>query len=91
MQQFKHYCFVGYVGGSHYTHTGAAVEPLCLPKNPEWGIYRDGTDGLKAHIYGAEYETGGLFGKWHSLYQHDVPCSVCLVRGRSVVEMFPGT
>uniref|UniRef100_K1Q746 Short-chain collagen C4-like n=1 Tax=Magallana gigas TaxID=29159 RepID=K1Q746_MAGGI len=79
-----------YVGGSHYTHTGAAVEPLCLPKTPEWGIYRDGTDGAKAYIYGAEYETNELFGKWHSLYQHDVPCSVCLLRGRSVVQMFPG-
>lgn len=41
----KQNCFIGFVGGSQYTHTGAAVEPLCLPRKPEWGnYYRDGTD-----------------------------------------------
>nr|XP_034330210.1 uncharacterized protein LOC105340293 isoform X3 [Crassostrea gigas] len=80
----------GYVGGSHFTHTGAAVDALCLPRNPEWGNYRDGTDGNKGYIYGAEYETHGFFGKWHSVGDHDVPCAVCLVRSRSVVKMFPG-
>lgn len=85
-----HYCHVGYVGGSHYTHTGAAVEPLCLPRNPEWGNYRDGTDGAKAYIYGAEYETDDLSGKWLKLHDHDVPCAVCLVRNRPIVKMFPG-
>lgn len=80
----------GYAGGSYYTHTGAAVDALCLPRNPEWGNYMDGTDGGRAYIYGAEYETSGLFGKWHNLREHDVPCVVCLVRSRSVVNMFPG-
>nr|XP_034330218.1 short-chain collagen C4 [Crassostrea gigas] len=80
----------GYVGGSHYTHTGAAVDALYLPRNPEWGNYRDVTDGAKAYIYGAEYETNGLFGKWTGLFEHDVPCAVCLVRSRPVVKMFPG-
>nr|XP_034330215.1 short-chain collagen C4 [Crassostrea gigas] len=79
----------GYVGGSQYTHTGAAVEPLCLPRNPEWGDYRDGKDGYKAYIYGAEYETSDLSGKWLKVDDHDVPCAVCLVRNKSVVKMFP--
>lgn len=47
----------GFTGGSFYGHKGAAVEPLCLPTNPEWGIYIDGYDGSKAYVYGAEYET----------------------------------
>lgn len=84
------YCLVRYVGGLHYTHTGATVEPLCLSKNPKWGNYRDGTDGAKAYIYGAEYETDDLSGKWLKLHDHDVPCTLCLVRNRSIVKMFPG-
>lgn len=68
----------------------SAVEPLCLPRNPEWGDYRDETDGAKAYIYGAEYQTGDSAGKLIKLHDHDVPCAVCLVRNRSVVKMFPG-
>uniref|UniRef100_K1RJ29 Short-chain collagen C4 n=1 Tax=Magallana gigas TaxID=29159 RepID=K1RJ29_MAGGI len=79
----------GYVGGSWYTHTGAAVNPLCLPKNPEWGFYRDGTDGEKAYIFGGEYQTNSVPAYMKTLNQHDVPCVVCLVRRRSVVQMFP--
>lgn len=91
VKKSKHKSLIGYAGGSYYTHTGAAVDALCSPRNPEWGNYMDGTDGGRAHIYGAEYETSGLFGKWHNLREHDVPCVVCLVRSRSVVNMFPGT
>lgn len=91
IKKSKPKCFIGYVGGSHYTHTRVAVDALCLPRNPEWVNYRDGTDGGKPYIYGAEYKTYGLFGKWHSVCDHDVPCAVCLVRSRSVVKMFPGT
>lgn len=47
-------------------------------------------DGNKAYIYGAEYETSDLSGKWYKLHDHDVPCAVCLVRNRSVVKMFAG-
>lgn len=80
----------GYTGGSHYSHKGAAVEPLCLPKNPEWGLYNDGYDGSKAFIHGAEYETGSFRGYLKTVHDHDVTCVVCLVRQRSVVQMFPG-
>lgn len=81
---------IGYVGGSWYEHTGAAVNPLCLPKNPEWGVYKDGTDGGKAYIFGGEYQTDTVPAYMTALFQHDVPCAVCLVRKRSVVQMFPG-
>lgn len=80
----------GFTGGSYYGHKGAAVEPLCLPRNPEWEIYNDGYDGAKAYIYGAEYETNTFKGSIKTLHDHDIPCAVCLVRQRSIVQMFPG-
>eukprot|EP00105_Crassostrea_gigas_P017690 XP_011435563.2 PREDICTED: uncharacterized protein LOC105334004 [Crassostrea gigas] len=75
--------------GSEPIHSGGAVEPLCLPRNPEWGIYKDGTKGGKAYIYGAEYETSDLTGYMRKLHDHDVPCAVCLRRNKSAVKMFP--
>ena len=75
---------------SHFTHTGAAVDPLCLPRDPEWGIYRDGVESYSNIVYGAEYETGAVSGYMSKLHDHDVPCAVCLVRERSIVKMFPG-
>lgn len=82
--------FVGFTGGSHYTHKGAAVEPICLPKNPEWGLYNDGHDGAKNYVYSADYGTGSFTGYIKTIEDHDVPCAVCLVRRKSVVQMFPG-
>lgn len=80
----------GFTGGSYYTHKGAAVEPLCLPRNPEWGRYTDGYDGAKAYVFGAEYESYSFKGFDQTIHEHDVPCAVCLVRQRTVVMMFPG-
>ncbi|XP_062612027.1 uncharacterized protein LOC134273737 isoform X2 [Saccostrea cucullata] len=82
--------YSGFVGGSYSTHKGAAVDPLCLPRDPEWGIYRDGSEGVKAYVYGAEYETETFTSHFTSLHNHDVPCAVCLVQNRSTVQMFPG-
>ncbi|XP_052704113.1 uncharacterized protein LOC128180225 isoform X1 [Crassostrea angulata] len=79
----------GFTGGSHYGHKGAAVEPLCLPRNPAWGLYNDGLDGTKSYVYGAEYKTGSFRGYIKTVDSHDVPCALCLVRHRSVVQMFP--
>lgn len=80
----------GYTGGSWYTNKGAAVDALCLPRDPEWGNYRDGTDGDKAYVLGAEYQTYDSLGNLRKLHNHDVPCAVCFRRNRSVVRMFPG-
>ena len=86
-------CFilsVGYVGGSYYRSTGTAVDPLCLPKDPEWGMYRDGVQSFRAYVYGAEYETFEFSDLMTTIAQNDIPCAVCLVPNRSVVKMFPG-
>lgn len=61
-----------------------------MPRDPEWSFYKDGTDGDKAYVYGAEYETHTFSGFKKTLAEHDVPCAVCLVRNRSAVNMFPG-
>lgn len=79
----------GFTGGSLYAHPGAAVDPLCLPRDPEWGVYKDGINGYKNYVFGAEYETGTSPGNLPTLLQHDIPCAVCLLRNRSVVKMFP--
>lgn len=82
--------WVGFTGGSHCSNKGAAVEPLCLPRDPELGMYTDGYDGIKAYIHGAEYETASFRGYMKTLHDQDVPCAVCLVRQWSVAQMFPG-
>ena len=33
--------YSGAVAGSHYTHTGTAVNPLCLPPNPQYLSYQN--------------------------------------------------
>ncbi|XP_056006010.1 uncharacterized protein LOC125677601 isoform X2 [Ostrea edulis] len=79
----------GFTGGSYCRHSGAAVEPLCLPRDPQWGQYKDGTDGTKAYVFGAEYETIDSLSSLRSIHDHDVPCAVCLVHSRSVLRVFP--
>lgn len=82
--------FPGYVGGSHFNNRGAAVEPLCLPRNPQWLKYRDGIENERAYVHGAEYETRTSSGGLRGVHDQDVPCAVCLKRKRFVVNMFPG-
>ncbi|XP_065924104.1 uncharacterized protein [Magallana gigas] len=79
----------GYVGGSHFNNRGAAVEPLCLPRNPQWLRYRDGIENERAYVHGAEYETRTSSGGLRGVHDQDVPCAVCLKRKRFVVNMFP--
>lgn len=81
---------LGYTGGSWSGHKGSAVDLLCLPRDPEWGISSDGSDGNKAYVFGAEYETDTSTGNLLKLHDHDIPCAVCLRRNRFVIKMFPG-
>ncbi|KAK3108413.1 hypothetical protein FSP39_007570 [Pinctada imbricata] len=79
----------GFTGGSIYSHKGAAVEPLCLPPDPEWGLHTESADTWRAYVYGAEYEFGGLTDSRKNLYNYDVPCAVCRVNQRSVMITIP--
>ncbi|OWF51094.1 short-chain collagen C4-like [Mizuhopecten yessoensis] len=70
--------YAGYAGGSWYGHSGAAVDHLCLPPDPEWLETTVVPDDYTGRIYGAEYEsTSGhtLFGT--QSHNEEVPCAVC--------------
>lgn len=56
MNIWKHY-IVGFVGASSLVYRGGAADPICLPSDPEWGIYKDRVEGYKAEVYGALYKT----------------------------------
>ncbi|XP_060557720.1 uncharacterized protein LOC132718111 [Ruditapes philippinarum] len=75
----------GYTAGSHYTHSGAAVNYLCLPKNPPWAKYNDDLNDNRAFVYGAEYQ---CFDESPHTHDHDVPCAVCKTP-RTPVRMIP--
>ena len=77
--------YSGVVGGSFYTNAGAAVDPLCLPHDPQYLLYQSGYQGY-AYLYGAEYQATGPFDQ--SL-DRNVPCSVCEVNGHTSQLMIP--
>jgi len=89
--------YSGYVGGSYWTHSGAAVDYLCLPTDPSFTYHEDGFQN-GAFVYGAEYEMKRDYrnemsffpdnGPDVSLSNKDVPCAVCKTT-RSTVLMVP--
>eukprot|EP00058_Branchiostoma_floridae_P013328 XP_002598816.1 hypothetical protein BRAFLDRAFT_74507 [Branchiostoma floridae] len=82
--------FVGIAGGSFYAHSGGGANYVCLPKEPEWGVFTDGNQGT-AYMAGAEYELidGNNPFQGTSLHDHDVPCAVCHVASRGSKLMIP--
>ena len=74
--------FIGYTGGSYYTHTGSGANYQCLPEDPTWGTYEDGMQEAKSYMYGAEFE------HFDNLHDKEVPCAVCLTT-RTAVIMIP--
>ena len=73
--------YAGGAVGSHYTHRGGGANYLCLPEQPQYSTYTAGAQSLRAHLYGAEYETGlinaGTIGPLSAVNDHNVPCAVC--------------
>ncbi|KAL3880007.1 hypothetical protein ACJMK2_032279 [Sinanodonta woodiana] len=74
--------YKGYMAVSEYTQTGNGPNNICLPEDPTWAKYQDGTfDGdHRGRVYDTEYEIGG--GSTYTpfspdLYNNDVPCAVC--------------
>ena len=53
-------------------------------------FYRDGTLGGRNNVFGVEYVSNTLLDYWSTIYQHDLPCAVCLVRNSSVVKKNSG-
>ena len=79
--------YSGVVAGSWYDHQGAAVDPLCLPPDPQYLKYQGGYQGY-ARLYGAEYELPNGSPVDHS-YDRNVPCALCQVYGRTNKIMIP--
>ncbi|KAK3577114.1 hypothetical protein CHS0354_037148 [Potamilus streckersoni] len=84
----------GYMAGSAFNQTGNGPTNLCLPEDPTWAKYEDGTPNgdIKAHVYGTEYEIGygGTFTPFlSSITERDVPCAFCRTT-RSSSIMIPG-
>ena len=79
----------GRAGGSHYSHRGGGSNYQCLPLDPQ--NFNFGPGAVDASfIYGSEYEMWGNVPKSSlHLHEHDVPCAVCYVPGRSAVLMVP--
>lgn len=70
------------------SHKGAAVNYLCLPRDPLWGTYTSSCNN-QAYIYGAEYERVVEDRTDQSLVNQDAPCAVCRTK-RSTTLMIPG-
>ena len=78
--------YSGFAAGSHYTHIGAAVDPLCLPPDPK---YLKSTPGYQDRglLYGTEYETSGT--PLDHSHNRNMPCALCQVYGRTNKIMIP--
>ena len=79
--------YSGIAAGSWFQHEGAAVDPLCLPPDPQYLKYQGGYQGY-ARLYGAEYELPNGSPVDHS-YDRNVPCALCQVYGRTNKIMIP--
>ena len=77
--------YSGVVAGSSYSHEGAAADPLCLPPDPKYILYKAGYQHVA--LYGAEYELGGT--PLDHSDQRNVPCALCQVYGRTNKIMIP--
>ncbi|XP_060571937.1 short-chain collagen C4-like [Ruditapes philippinarum] len=77
----------GFTAGSHYTHSGAAANHMCLSKKPKYHSHYKKPKWTTL-IYGAEYQTHGSI--WDKLSRHEIPCAVCHVPRTSII-MIPGS
>ena len=76
------------MGKSQFSQ-GGGVNYLCLPSDPEFPSNAEGGNQNGAYVYGVEYEKWGSSRFFASVHDHDAPCAVCEVQGRSQVLMVP--
>ena len=78
--------YPGVVAGSAYGHEGSAVDPLCLPLNPQYLKYQPGYQNYVT-VYGSEYQTSGT--PLDHSNDRNVPCGLCQVYGHTNKIMIP--
>ena len=79
--------YAGRAVASYYRESGGGANYLCLPEQPENSTFTAGSQGGRAYLYGAEFETSN--GPLNSVYNHIVPCAVCYTSARETVVMIP--
>ncbi|CAI8045262.1 Short-chain collagen C4 (Fragment) [Geodia barretti] len=80
--------YSGRAAGTSYNVQGGTSDYLCLPDTPEYSTYRPGVQGYSP-IHGAEYETNHATLPIPGVYEHNVPCAVCLNSQRKAVLTIP--
>ncbi|XP_062595381.1 short-chain collagen C4-like [Saccostrea cucullata] len=66
----------------------AGVEPLCLPRDPQWEGYSR-YNPFRGSVFGAEYQVDNSDIINSKLHDHDVPCAVCEIVSGSPVIVIP--
>ena len=79
--------YSGVVAGSWFDHAGAAVDPLCLPPDPQYLQYLSGYQD-HAILYGAEYNLHSS-SPINQANLRNPPCALCQVYGRTNKIMIP--
>ena len=79
--------YSGVVAGSHSSHGGAAVNPLCLPPDPQYLLHQDNYQNF-VQVYGAEYQTDGK-SPMNNANDRNVPCALCTVYGHTTIITIP--
>ena len=79
--------YSGVMAGSWYNHEGAAVDPLCLPPNPQYLKYLSGYQDA-ALLYGVEYEIHSS-SPINQADNRNPPCALCQVTGCTNKMMIP--
>ncbi|XP_019639606.1 PREDICTED: short-chain collagen C4-like [Branchiostoma belcheri] len=87
--------YSGAVGGGLYSQSGGGSDYQCLPlEDVEWNNPVAGNQH-GSYMYGAEYHVSAEYFSTDNMrhitnpHNYDVPCSVCLVSGRSAHVMIP--
>ena len=79
--------YSGVVAGSHSGSSGATVDPLCLPPDPQYLSYQNGYQG-HVYVYGAEYQTDSK-SPINNANDRNVPCALCTVYGHTTKITIP--
>ena len=79
--------YSGVVAGSYSSHSGAAVDPLCLHPDPQYLQYQNGYQ-KHVYVYGAEYQIDSN-SPLNNANDRNVPCALCTVYGRTSVITIP--
>ena len=78
--------YSGVGAGSYHDQPGAAVDPLCLPPNPQYLKHQKNYQN-HARLYGVEYEVPS--GPLDHSNNRNMPCALCQVYGRTNKIMIP--